>query len=791
VALVVLLGLLERLTATVLADSPLGNLAVFQWLRVHRPDLASSASFAGTVVQVAAVFLGLYYTAVSVVVSNSYKDVPGGVRRQILKEQAGTYYVDTVAFAGAMALVMNAAVVLGWNPGWINFVVLVLLSVASIFAFVVLGIRLFEFFDPASIAGVLTHDIYRKARASTPRGYRWDDAAFQDSYRRQATNDLKVLRHVVSLAGTRESRAGESLKTVAQHILQLFTSYATIIPEIPVESRWFQRVPQHPSWLIADDTRLRLAVQTQTGLDAELVPDHFWLESQLLTGLRDALQALLARREHEAVAQVSAQAKDVVEYLAARFQIDHAMGLHQVLSTLGRDEMRSATAVVLEPRDDYYRIGAIELLLMGSIQLILGLAKAVQTLSPEWLRSFASSAAVRPPGAPIGHPVPRTVREELGRLRSAMEFERAAEGQQVTPVWFLAHHLGRSYASFLAETLPVLVEEAESTYVNTVRDLWKVAPTAIVVTATQRGLEACDKLEVHLERIASVHQRLLSVQRAVDTNDAWPVLDIQPLMLRVTSLRDDLLTLLAKVSPRLSDEVPTGELPDDFGQIYTALTEGSFDALVAGRWALLERILPAAILLAFRAHDRLRHEGAHLSPEYQIGVQSDVVADPLELSGYALLLSDLQGGPAWDTTVKIWDQIINAHEDPAGLIKLIIAHWKFARSSFLWMSPPRKLRRMAWQQTIQSRLQALGLLDGRPSWSPAYQHQQEEVTPLVAAYLHTRNLRSSAGDLFLAHYLFARPEAEGIEVPDSVAAVQDEIDRARATRKTRRAGDAE
>lgn len=781
VVLVVALGTLERVFSPLLSGTPLRGLDLVEWLRAHRPDPAAYPSLLGTVVQIAAVFLGLYYTAVSVIVSSSYRDVPGGVRRRILSEHAGTFYQDTVAFAGATALVMNAGVVMGWDPGWINFGVLVLLSVASMFAFVVLGVRLFEFFDPATLARTLTHDIFEKARSATPRGYRWGEVSFQDWYRRQAAEDLKVLRHVVSLAGAEELRAGESLKIVADHILRLFSSYTQITPDIPVESHWFQRMPQHPSWLTADHTRLSMAIRTETGLGAKLVPDHLWVESELLAGIRDTLHALLHRREYEGVAQVASRAKNLVLLLAARFQMTQAVRLHRVLATLAAEEMRRADGVTLESRADYSRAGAIELLSMGPVQLVLGVLQAVEGLTPHSIRQFAAASAVEYPDAPIRRPVPEVVREELGKLRAAIDFERAAEGRRVTPTWFLAHHLGRSYTTYLVQVLPSLVDEAESTYLEPARALWREAPATIVVLAAQRGLEACNKLQVHLERMASRHQDLLVLQHSVDTNDAWPVLELEPILLRVASLREELLALLARLATRLRGDVPTGESPDDLGYAYTALTEASFEALVEGRWTLFERIFPSTVHLAFQAHDRLLSETKDFSTEYRISAPVNILADPIELSGYALLLAELEGGSAWSTAKRVWDQILGGHDDPAALINLLMVRWKIARSSSSWVMHPRAMQRMAWDQVVENRLQNLGLLDERRGYYRRGMAKAAPASPLVRAFLHTHGYRSSAGDLFLAEYLLARPEAQGVEIPDSVRAVIKELERARSS----------
>lgn len=778
VLLVVGLAIAERV---LVAQTTFARFGLIEWLGTHRPAPEAYASFLGTILQITAVFLGLYYTAVSVVVSNSYKDVPGGVRQRILREQAGTFYQDTVALAGATALVMNAGLVIGWNTGWFNFGALALLSLGSIFSFVVLGIRLFEFFDPSSLARALTHDIVEKARSATPRGYRWNDVSFQDWYRRQAAEDLQVLRHVVNLAAAAELRAAESLKTVADQILRLLAAYSQVTPAIPVESHWFPRVAQHQSWLTARHTSLSMAIHTGTGLSPDLVPDHSWVESELLAGLRNTLHPLLHRQEYQAVVEIGSRARAHVQFLASRFQITEAISLHRTLASLAEEEMRSVTDRASGGDGANRRSGAIELLSMGPVHLVLGLVEAVDKLTPGSIREFAAKTATQRVNAPIGRPVPNIVREEVLKLRRALDFERAAEGRQVTPTWFLAHHIGRAYTAFLVEVLPTLLDEAESTCLEPVRSIWKEVPPIMVVLNVQRGLEVCHKLQVHLERIAMRHRSLLVLQRPVDTNDAWPVLDLGTVQARVTSLREQLLALLARVAVRLPDDVPTGKSPDDLGFAYTALTEASVQALVDGDWSLFNQIFPTTIHVAFRAHDRVMSEVSNFGRERRITAPASILADVIELSGYALLLSEIQGGSAWRTAKEVWDDTLDSRDDPASLIKYILVRWQVADSSFLWSPDARGMERRAWDQRVRSRLRNLGVDDEH---GPGYRREIEQdarVNPLVRLFLHALGSRGTAGDLFLAHYLLERSEARGLEAPDSVREVVKELRRTRSS----------
>ena len=66
-------------------------------------DYSIYSSFLGTLAGVSGVFLGLYFTAVSVVASTGYATAPPNLRSLILREHAGSVYVTFVVRLGSMS----------------------------------------------------------------------------------------------------------------------------------------------------------------------------------------------------------------------------------------------------------------------------------------------------------------------------------------------------------------------------------------------------------------------------------------------------------------------------------------------------------------------------------------------------------------------------------------------------------------------------------------------------------------------------------------------------------------
>lgn len=155
---------------------------------------SSLSTLYGTVVQIAGVFLGLYFATLSVLASTSYREVPADLRAVVVQERAGTFYLKLVAFTGAAALYNLGGMALGFDWGMLNAGATVVLAAISILSFVLLGLGAFTFFDPSALSVVLTGRIAEASRAATSAGYRWDDPSFQVRAQAEAEQAASTLR---------------------------------------------------------------------------------------------------------------------------------------------------------------------------------------------------------------------------------------------------------------------------------------------------------------------------------------------------------------------------------------------------------------------------------------------------------------------------------------------------------------------------------------------------------------------------------------------------------------------
>ena len=122
--------------------------AVDGWTEALAPGQPAEEAHAALLVagaQVTGVFLGLYFTAISVVASTAYGNVPPELRSVLIEDEVGNVYLKLVGYTGAACLFALGALAVGYSLGPASALVFALLGSASILSFLFLGKRVFRF----------------------------------------------------------------------------------------------------------------------------------------------------------------------------------------------------------------------------------------------------------------------------------------------------------------------------------------------------------------------------------------------------------------------------------------------------------------------------------------------------------------------------------------------------------------------------------------------------------------------------------------------------------------------
>jgi hypothetical protein len=257
-------------------------------------------------------------------------------------------------------------------------------------------------------------------------------------------------------------------------------------------------------------------------------------------------------------------------------------------------------------------------------------------------------------------------------------------------------------------------------------------------------------------------------------DDQWPdasLPDDAP-----SALEEKLLLKLGEVAARLEGNPHDGSRPDLFGQAYRQLFDATFHAVLNGRNDLARRLFPVAITTADRARGRLVDDLAGERWRERAIFGTEPLVDMMELSGYALLMSELDPTGLWPDVRALWDRIFAAETAPAlaqQLASVLALHENlFAVTSG---GVGRTNRQMELGRVFAER----GIGTNNHYWEADVRTEHE--SPIVATFAR-RDLIGISGDLadlFVVEYLVQRPEFAGLAISRGAERLQDSLRRRR------------
>jgi hypothetical protein len=730
----------------------------------------TSRNLLGIIAQVAGVFLALYFTAVSVVASTVYARVPGEIRELLTKEKVGNFYIQFVALTVAVATLLLGKSAFGFSINAPDMLVVILLSIITIFSFIVLGLRIFSYFDPTKLAEYLGFDLVRWFKAATPKGFQWSDPSFQDYYRKQAEHLLMTYRKVIYLATHAEYFDGIALVRLITQPLLLLQLYISDKTCIPSNSNWFKKIYSHRDWLTADSTETDLALRSGTSLQPESVPDLMWFENNIGEMVIEALRALAKENDFSSTADILNSIQRTQSILSKHLAINEALYIFKIIQPLVFqiaffDDTNIGDLQEDEEKSLLNRLGIIDFYCLELINILLGLSDALDKITTETFTSTLDRIDWNKPESIYAAQTPREVIKQLEYLQERIRFEYEVEGKCISPKWYRNQISAFGMVSVIKEAVEKLVVEYEKLFINQTEILISEKRYLNAAQIIDRGLEACNKLIFHVDRIHACYDRLSTLHFVKDI--PWPSPDWDGLSKRVLIVKEALVTNLAKSSITLAKMPFKKTWPDYFGQSFLVLAEECDNAMVAGNEALFKKIFPAYFNAALQAHARLRIEFGSRTDQAALVFITEPIEDLLHISGYALIYSELDGKKYWDTAKECWDLYLNNHDKPQEVIESINSFVRFRQSVFAIL--PRAMLRTGWQIKLEKRLRKDNVFVD-VSYDPftADRHIKPKHTSKIIQLIARGTIGTifhDGQDVFLAMYLANRPEVPSLELP--------------------------
>jgi hypothetical protein len=728
------------------------------------PDNTSYVTLFSVIASIAGVFLGLYFTAISGVVS-VYAKFPDNIRNLLLREKVGNFYIRLLSLTTILSVFLIGYKVFWNNPGIILSLAVLLLGCFSFFCFTLLGVRAFFFFDPSSFGDVLFQDLRKYIKLATVNGYKFADQSFQAHYQKIASEKLRTLKVLIDICVKERHLQETSLLLVLIKTMFLLGYYEDEKACIPSDSRWFNRTPVHKDWFLTDSSTLMLAIQTHSFIQPEMVPNSYWFEDRVWEMILYSVDKMIADGNVELVSDFLNRIYNYFEKMGYDLELKKCEDVLCKLNPIIIKYLSANRSSEETYTDD--QLSVLEVWSVARMSAPLGFYRFCRELNVKSIVADIGRIGWRDKTDLYKHKIPSAILPRLEYLQDRLRIENAIEGRTISPDWYKQQLVICRYFDLSKECIDILLDSLDKFFIFESEAFIKNKLFLLAALLSKRGLETCSKIMAnipHLERSLSELDKIALVIKEIPCQK----IDWKAMRSRVDKAQNKLVEIQAKCLPALSLLKKQKTRPDVFGQTYNTVCQEAYYALAENKKDIFVSLFPVLFVGALMAFENLKEDLKDREVEVLISIASEPLLDILNLSGYAKIYSELyEQKEIWNTCVSVWNNYFKDRQDKKDLLKRFIVLQEFRKGQFKIF--PRDYLRTNWETMLGAKLQEKNIIDDRLGFSshPWGEKNIDHKSPFIRALCRGRYLHHvSAPDVFILTYLLKQPEAQGIEFKD-------------------------
>ncbi len=716
------------------------------------------------IASVSGLFLGLYFTAISVV-SSTYARFPDSIRNLLLREKVGNFYINILSITTVLSILLIACKVFWSDPGIILSLFVLVLGCFGIFCFGLLGIRAFFFFDPSSFCDALFQDIIKHVRLASISGFKCFDQNFQAHYQKIAAQKIKTLRALVEICINEKHLQESSLLPVLTKTIGLLEAYQIERSKIPSDSRWYSRTPVHKNWFLSDSSSFAIAMESHSFIQPDMVPNIYWFEDEIADIFEYSLKNMLSQKNIQLASDFLNSLCEYFEKTGYDLEIQNNINfINKLMPILDNYFYSLSPDKSLEQYDDA-QIGLLEVWSVCIMSAPLGFYKLSRELKIEDIGSRIKRICWSNALDLYKNGFPSLLLSRLEYLQKRLKFEYSVEGKTITPNWYKRQLIIVRYLDIFKECLDKLLDSLDSIFISKSNAFIDKKLFMLSALLSKRGLETCSKMRAnfpYLEKIV----KAITEKEIVEKDIPYSKIDWDNVRNKISEAYDKLVEIQAKCIPTLSIIKRPKNWPDVFGQTYNTVCHETYRALIEKNQSKFSILFPLLFFGAIMASENLRTELSDRDVEVIVSIMSEPLLDLLNLSGYAKIYSELYNEPKlWKDCSSIWDGYFKKQENAKPLLEKLIGLQEYRKSKFQIF--PRDTLRTNWELMLQHKLREMNVIDDMlGSSSPWRDTDKKHSSALIRALCSGRYIHTSADEVFILTYLLKLPDAVDIKYQD-------------------------
>ena len=659
-------------------------------------DQQKYIDFMGGLSSVAGVFLGLYFTVISVGIGPHLDKLSPNLRKLIVTEKTGSRYVDllTVFTALTFLLWFNASTFNAFSV--FSLFVVLIYALVLISAFYPLGQKSFFLADPPSLAMPLIEKIHTTLRKLQKTDSLYGDESFQSYFRNTISYEISSIEEILVLALEKDAKGKTYVSHIVQNLFSELLFYITFKQMIPKDSLWFQRVSKHDDWLYQDETRISMLKSIGAITEPKQLPDHNWLEKKIQAIIIQAVRHYVKVGDADGIIEVLSKCRvSIIVPLAYGWNIDSAIGFY-------KDFQNEIFKFIFNKDVDFEKRLAIteSFAIMGVDIVQQSLQRVTEQSWHLRFKELAKSIRAQKSLSTLDQWETPYVKRSYEELVTKIIFELQIERTVITPIWYIEQILAIESAKEtkdLFEKLSTIVGDFQ------LPDTEKVDYQNAVICGLilQRQIEVISRIKSHQSYYTTYINNLKQYEKISDLKiEANLSIGTEKGELLLSKSYEQISDLLIPLFKTKRDDT----VPDFFGIFYIQLIDQTYLLLKETNLQRIKPMFAKLLLAAMFAKERLSGEYENPSDSIaQFKISFDPVLDLMVLSGYAKLFSEMNDNALlFNFVVEAWGKTLKAMKIELDSTEWLVKCYQILRSDY--RQTKAFARRFHWERQFHDLL---------------------------------------------------------------------------------------
>jgi len=573
-------------------------------------DDKSLFDFYKTISTIVGAFLGLYFTATSIIAQTIYSKIQGDIRALLLADKFGNFYIKSLVGLFAYSLSLSILSLFEVNFGFSNLVFLSLWSFLSLFSFWNVSISIFRFFDPSSlINSYIIPDIVEFLKLSSEKKEAYDKN-FQNSARINVYNKIDLYKNIVTFSTKQKHLQKDSLKKIISHTVDLLTWYESIKSKIPSESLWFPEEFEHKVFFEEsyEETKMYLALGGFP--NPKNVKNNNWFEKELLEIINVSLQNFYKIKSLNEYYSLLFKTINSFSHYISFNRLDEAYYLYDNLYNPFKFQS-------LKDNDNKYVFAINDLYVTFYQIVIISYIKSISKININQISTnqLLSNSFI------YNKNYPRQLLTLLEDFQKKIKLEKSTNGKIITTDLYVKNSLLSSLSNLIEEDLNNFLDRFENKLRNIKDDISNSHYLSII---SFYGLD-------------STYRKMIA--NLGNVKSKYPNIDFSKIDERLIAIDGSLLDLFIAIIPFLFPS--NKDYPDYFGKAYDLLNIKICESLAHNKQDDFDKIFNTFFIYSMKAIEHIRQKSLESNNVYYNYLHIEMWKNFFSILGYIILFDEI------------------------------------------------------------------------------------------------------------------------------------------------------